>query len=71
MEDENLLSCDKKVKPELPAIISVNHLNKHFEIIKHHRGITGPFRNLASREATIINAVNGLTFDINSGEMVN
>ena len=49
----------------MPAIVSVNNLNKHFKIIKHHRGITGPLRNLATREFTIIKAVNGITFNIN------
>lgn len=54
----------------MPSIISVNNLNKHFKIYKHHRGITGPLRNLASREATTIKAVNGINFEIETGELV-
>ncbi|MES0359609.1 MAG: ATP-binding cassette domain-containing protein [Anaerolineales bacterium] len=54
----------------MPSIISVNNLNKHFKIYKHHRGITGPLRNLATRKATTIKAVNGINFEIETGELV-
>ena len=54
----------------MPAIISVKNLNKHFKVNKHHRGITGPLRNLATRESTLIKAVDGISFEIHSGELV-
>lgn len=54
----------------MQAIISIEDLNKHFKISKHHRGILGPLRNLVSRESSMIRAVNGITFNIQAGELV-
>jgi ABC-2 type transport system ATP-binding protein len=51
-------------------IISVKELNKHFKIYKHHRGIMGPLRNLATRESTLVKAVDGINFVIQPGELV-
>ena len=52
------------------AIITVEDLNKHFKVYKHHRGILGPLRNLISRESSLVRAVDGITFEIKSGELV-
>ncbi len=53
-----------------PAIISVNHLHKHFKIYKHHRGALGALCNLFTREATTVRAVDGVSFTIQPGELV-
>jgi ABC-2 type transport system ATP-binding protein len=54
----------------MQAIITVEDLNKHFKVYKHHRGILGPLRNLVSRESSPIRAVDGITFNIQAGELV-
>lgn len=54
----------------MAVIISVKDLEKQFKIYKHHRGIMGPLRNLTTREFTLIKAVNKITFEIFSGELV-
>jgi ABC-2 type transport system ATP-binding protein len=54
----------------MSAIISVKDLNKHFKIYKHHRGIMGPIRNLVTRESNTIRAVDGVSFEISTGELV-
>jgi ABC-2 type transport system ATP-binding protein len=54
----------------MPAIITVEDLNKHFKVYKHHRGILGPLRNLFSRASSLVRAVDGITFEIKSGELV-
>lgn len=51
-------------------IIHVNDLSKHFKVYKHHRGILGPLRNLVTRQSTRVKAVDGISFDIQSGELV-
>ena len=54
----------------MPKIIRVNDLTKHFRIFKHHRGFLGPFRNLTTRQSTKIKAVDGISFMIQSRELV-
>jgi ABC-2 type transport system ATP-binding protein len=54
----------------MQKIIRVNDLSKHFRIYKHHRGILGPLRNLTTRQSTKIKAVDGISFTIQSGELV-
>jgi ABC-2 type transport system ATP-binding protein len=54
----------------MAVIISVKELDKQFKVYKHHRGIWGPLRNLTTREFTLIKAVNKVTFEIHSGELV-
>ena len=54
----------------MPKIIRVNDLSKHFRIYKHHRGILGPLRNLTTRQSTKIKAVDGISFMIQSRELV-
>jgi ABC-2 type transport system ATP-binding protein len=54
----------------MPPIISVNQLQKHFRVYKHHRGFWGPLLNLVTHEYNLVRAVDGVTFEIQSGELV-
>jgi len=51
-------------------IIKVSTLRKHFKIYKHHRGMVGALRNLVSRQYQLIKAVDDISFQIKSGELV-
>jgi ABC-2 type transport system ATP-binding protein len=51
-------------------IISVSDLRKHFKVYKHHRGAFRAVRNLFSRAHEWVRAVDGITFDIQPGELV-
>jgi ABC-2 type transport system ATP-binding protein len=51
-------------------IIKVSDLHKHFKISKHHRGFSGAFRNLFTREYRLVRAVDGISFNIDPGELV-
>lgn len=53
-----------------PPAIWVRNLVKTFRIARHHRGALGPFRNLFSRDFREVRAVDGVSFEIRSGEMV-
>ena len=52
------------------AIISVQNLSKHFKVYTHHRGTFGAIRNLFSRQARIVKAVDEISFEIHPGELV-
>jgi ABC-2 type transport system ATP-binding protein len=54
----------------MPPIITVTDLEKHFKVFKHHRGFWGPLRNLATRQYSLVRAVDGITFQIQPGELV-
>ncbi len=51
-------------------IISVSNLSKHFKISRHHRGFWGTLRNLASWQTTLVRAVDGISFQVEPGELV-
>ena len=51
-------------------MITVENLQKHFRVSKHHRGLTGAFRNLVTREARLVRAVDGISFTVGRGELV-
>ena len=53
-----------------PALIHVDKLYKHFKILKHHRGALGALRNLITRKYNLVRAVDGISFDIQPGELV-
>jgi ABC-2 type transport system ATP-binding protein len=52
------------------SIITVANLQKHFKVLKHHRGFWGTLRNLTTREAKLVRAVDGISFEIQPGELV-
>ena len=54
----------------MTPIIQVSNLHKHFKISKHHRGFSGAFRNLFTREYRLVRAVDGISFNIDQGELV-
>lgn len=51
-------------------MITVENLQKHFQVSKHHRGFSGAFRNLVTREARLVRAVDGISFTVERGELV-
>lgn len=54
----------------MAPIITTANLQKYFRLYKHHRGVWGALRNLASREYTLLRAVDGVSFEIEPGELV-
>ena len=51
-------------------MITVEQLQKHFQVGKHRSGLWGAMRNLATRDYTIIRAVEGISFAVQTGELV-
>ena len=51
-------------------IIQVENLNKHFKVYKHHRGALRGLRNLLTREFHWVRAVDGISFEVQAGELV-
>ncbi|HEX9616992.1 MAG TPA: ATP-binding cassette domain-containing protein [Anaerolineales bacterium] len=51
-------------------IIQVSGLEKHFKVFKHHRGLWGSLLNLATRQYSVVRAVDGITFEMQPGELV-
>ncbi len=51
-------------------MIEVRELRKEFRVYRHHRGGLGALRNLVTREFSAVRAVDGVSFDINDGELV-
>ena len=52
------------------SIITVSNLSKHFKVYKHHRGAGSTLRNLITREYRWVRAVDGISFEIEPGELV-
>jgi ABC-2 type transport system ATP-binding protein len=52
------------------SIITVSDLIKEFKVYQHHEGFFGAIRNLASSKYSIIKAVDGVSFDVEEGQIV-
>lgn len=51
-------------------MIQVEALQKHFFVNKHRRGLLGALRGLVSTDATIVRAVDEISFRVQAGELV-
>jgi ABC-2 type transport system ATP-binding protein len=51
-------------------MIHVQDLHKHFKVNKHYRGLMGAVRGLFSREFKLVRAVDGVSFNVEPGELV-
>jgi len=54
----------------MSPIIKVSKLAKHFKVHRHHRGFWGTIRNLTTRESNLVRAVDDISFEIPSGDLV-
>jgi ABC-2 type transport system ATP-binding protein len=52
------------------SIITVSNLSKHFKVARHQRGTSSALRNLLAREYRLVRAVDGISFEIEPGELV-
>ena len=52
------------------SLIHIQNLNKHFKILNRSEGIGGAFRDLFSGDYRIVRAVDGISYDIDTGEIV-
>jgi ABC-2 type transport system ATP-binding protein len=51
-------------------MMRVTNLHKHFKVFKHHRGFWGSLRNLVTWEHRLVRAVDGISFELQPGELV-
>ena len=51
-------------------MITVEKLQKHFQVGKHRRGLWGAVRNLVASEYNTVRAVDGISFTVQAGELV-
>ncbi len=51
-------------------MIEVRELRKEFRVYRHHRGGFGALRNLLTRQFITVHAVDSVSFDIKTGELV-
>ncbi len=54
----------------MTPIITVSDLRKYFRVSRHHRGRWASLRNLLTREYRLVRAVDGISFEIEPGELV-
>jgi ABC-2 type transport system ATP-binding protein len=52
------------------SIIHVSELHKHFKVRQTQRGLAGAVRGLFSRDERLVRAVDGISFDVQPGELV-
>jgi len=51
-------------------MITVNQLEKQFQVSKHRSGLAGALRNLVAREYNTVRAVDGISFSVPAGQLV-
>ncbi|MFC1716100.1 ATP-binding cassette domain-containing protein [Candidatus Poribacteria bacterium] len=51
-------------------LITVRNLRKEFKVYQHREGFLGAIRNLASSEHSIVKAVDGISFQVDEGQIV-
>lgn len=51
-------------------MITVENLQKHFQVSKYRRGLWGAVRNLMASEYNTVRAVDGISFTVQAGELV-
>ena len=54
----------------MPPIIHVHSLKKSFKVYHNHKGAFGAIRNLVDRKYDLVHAVDGVSFEIQPGEIV-
>jgi len=52
------------------TLIHIDALSKHFKILNRREGLSGAFRDLFSGDYRTLEAVSGISFDIETGEIV-
>jgi len=52
------------------SLIQIQNLSKHFKILNRREGLSGAFKDLFSGDFRSVKAVDGISFDINAGEIV-
>jgi ABC-2 type transport system ATP-binding protein len=52
------------------SLIHIENLSKHFRILNRREGLSGAFRDLFSGSYRTVEAVSGISFDIDAGEIV-
>ena len=52
------------------SLIHIEDLSKHFKIFNRREGLSGAFRDLFSGDYRTVEAVSGISFDIDAGEIV-
>ena len=51
-------------------LIHIQNLNKHFKVLNRREGLGGAFRDLFSGDYRIVKAVDGISYNIDAGEIV-
>jgi ABC-2 type transport system ATP-binding protein len=51
-------------------LIHIQNLSKHFKILNRHEGLKGAVRDLFSGDYRTVKAVDGISFDIEAGEII-
>jgi len=51
-------------------LITVRNLRKEFKVYQHREGFLGAIRNLASSEHSIVKAVDGISFEVDEGQIM-
>lgn len=52
------------------SLIHIQDLHKQFKVLNRHEGLAGAFRDLFSGDYRVVRAVDGISYDIDAGEIV-